>query len=144
MRKGAVALRLAAGLLFLLALVRGIGGLLLIINGQGVLTEAKAPDYVMRAMGAGLVLVACLAATAGVLLLRHKPFGFTLALGALLAFVLGGLVNGALLFGRPRLAGTAANTAVALIILACVSAGRGAIATHESSDTPTTKGTNAA
>jgi hypothetical protein len=50
-------------------------------------------------------------------------------LGALatIAFVMGGAVNGMVLYGKPAVMGTAINIVAAAAIFACLLAGRGAL-----------------
>lgn len=129
MFRSLVFLRLGAVLLLLLGLARGAGGLALMIGGLSTYPDARASDGVMRAMGAGLVVVGTLAVAGSIALLRRQPRGWWLARLSIVLFVAGGIANGSLLFGRPGDTGTIVNLVVAVAIVACLYLGRSALET---------------
>ena len=127
LRSTVVLTRIGASLLALLGLARGLGGLLLIIQGRAALPASSSNDATMRGIGVGLVFVALLAIAAAVRLFRLLQSGLPLTGVALLAFLAGGLLNGSLLFGRPTDAGTIVNVLASVVIAAFVFLGRGAL-----------------
>lgn len=107
----------AAALLMLVGLARSAGGTLLLTRGAALDPAVLAGPTVTRGAGAGLVLVGLGLAVAGVQLLRRRPGAGRLAILALLVFVLDGLLNGTLLYGRPQVDGTLANALVVAVVL---------------------------
>lgn len=126
MRSARTCLLVAAVLLALLALARGAGGVVLLLQGGAEVPDSRASAGEVVGIGCGLLVVAALGLVAAWQLARRRPRSPLLALAALAAFVVGGLINGALLFGRPTDRGTIANLIVAAIIGALAWAGRGA------------------
>jgi hypothetical protein len=111
-------------LMFLLGLARGAGGVILLIKGPaadpGIHAGGPAVAVValiLTVLGAGLV-----AAAVGVL--RAASRAWRWGIGLVVAFVLDGAVNGAVLYGRPGDAGTAVNVLAALLILLFLFLGR--------------------
>lgn len=117
-------LRIAAALLAALGLARGLGGGLLLTQPRSALPPTAAAEPTLQALGLGLLLVALLAGVAAVQLARLRPVGPPLAWAALAAFLLGGLANGTLLFGRPTVGGTLGNLALAALVAAVLGSGR--------------------
>lgn len=95
--------RAAAGLMVGLGLARGIGG--------GVLVSQDRP-----ALGLGLLAVGVLCLVAGVLVWRAHRAGPLAVLIALLAFLVGGFINGTVLYGQPRVGGVLGNLVYAVIV----------------------------
>lgn len=126
MRSARVCLLVAAVLLALLALARGAGGVVLLLQGGAAVPDARASAGEVVAIGCGLLVVTALGLAAAWQLARRRPRSPRLAFAALAAFVIGGLINGALLFGRPTDRGTIANLIAAAIIGAIVWAGKAA------------------
>ena len=127
MNRAILATRIGAALLLALGVARGIGGVILFLRGRAGFPHSLADDEAIRILGAGLLLVAVLGSAAAVLLYRLAPSGFPLAVATLIAFLVGGLVNGSFLFGRPTAAGTTINLAAAALILAVLLFGRPAL-----------------
>jgi hypothetical protein len=75
-------------------------------------------------IGGGLILVGALCLSAGVATLRGSRAALWLGTAALGAFVVGGLANGTLLYGSPRLSGVAGNLLYALLTWAALWQGR--------------------
>jgi hypothetical protein len=100
----------------LLGLARGAGGVVLGLQGSGVVDSSRVALPSARLLGAGLVAVAVLAIVAAVRLFRGRPGALPFVLGVLLLFVLDGALNGYLLFGQPGDSGSIVNIAAALII----------------------------
>ena len=109
--------KLAALLLALLGLARGTGGLVLMLRGAKAVDAVSLPPGLSALIGVGLLIVALLAFVAAYGLMRDRSWGPTLAVAAPIVFVLDGLMNGALLFGRPGDRGTLVNLLFAALIL---------------------------
>ena len=124
----ALFLRIGASLMVLLGLARGWGGLLLLGRGHAVDPDILAGPVAARAVGFGLVVVGTLVLVGAVGVFRRRASGWRLGVGATLLFVLDGLVNGAVLYGRPGDAGTFANVVAAALIVGFLLAGRRALA----------------
>ena len=78
----------------------------------------------MSWIGGGLILVGALCLVAGVLNIRRSRAALWLGIAALGTFVAGGLANGTLLYGSPRLPGMAGNLLYALLTLSALWLGR--------------------
>jgi hypothetical protein len=117
-------LRIAAILLLILALARGAGGVVLLTPGRAPIPGSTASRATEVGLGAGLVAVALLGMVAGWQLLRRRSRAFSLTICALAAFLAGGLMNGALLFGRPTDEGTMVNSVAAAAIFLFLWTGR--------------------
>lgn len=103
-------------LLILLGLARGAGGLVLGIQGPGVVDSSRSGTGTAQALGLGLLAIGLLAIFAAARVLRDRPNALTFALAILLIFVLDGALNGYLLFGHPGNRGTIVNVLAALTI----------------------------
>jgi hypothetical protein len=105
---------LATLLLATLGLARGAGGVLLLTGASGL-----EPGVVRNAglVAASLLLVSALSLLAATGVWQRRAWGVPLGIVACGVFVLGGLVNGYLLFGAARLAGILVNLAVATVIV---------------------------
>jgi hypothetical protein len=117
-------LRIAALALTLLSLARAAGGVTLLLQGREALQTIDASEATAQGVGLGLLVVSLFGLIAAVLVARLHPAALVVASLALLAFVADGLVNGALLFGRPTDAGTLANAVIASSIGLTLSAGK--------------------
>jgi hypothetical protein len=116
----------AASLTALVGLARTSGGLALLVRGGATDARIQAGAPV-AAVGLGLVLVGVMLMVASIGLARRSRWGFMLAVAALVAFLIGGAVNGYLLYGRPGGSGTAINVVAAVLIAGCLLLGRGAL-----------------
>ena len=114
----------ATVLLAVLGLARGGGGVLLLSGGAGTAGAAARPDAPVGWIGGGLIVVGALCLAAGVVSLQGSRAALWLGTAALGAFVVGGLANGTLLYGSPRLAGVAGNLLYALLTWAALWRGR--------------------
>jgi hypothetical protein len=106
---------IATGMLALLGIARCTGGLVVLHGGSGAAGSAARPDAPVGLVGVGLVLVGLGCLGASVVTARRHRLALWIGAGALAAFIVGGLVNGALLFGSPRAAGVVGNTIYALV-----------------------------
>ncbi|MFB3909070.1 MAG: hypothetical protein ACE15D_11780 [Candidatus Eisenbacteria bacterium] len=127
-RRTLTPLRSASILLFLLALGRGAGGLVLLLAGERAITEQQvAPDPPLAAVGIMLLVVAALAVLSGWLLWRRARVGILLTIVTIVLFVAGGFINGTLLYGRPVETGAVINLLLAGGIALFLYMGRGEI-----------------
>ena len=124
-------LRAGALLMLLLGLARGIGGLML-------MTRGAMPDPKIRAGGAEIVATAVVLLLLGLSLVvsaagvfRRQRLAWLVGAVLTVAFVLGGVVNGFVLYGRPQMAGTLGNLVVAAAIILCLWRGRPALGEDE-------------
>ncbi|MGA7613684.1 MAG: hypothetical protein WBX15_00760 [Thermoanaerobaculia bacterium] len=114
--------KMTAGiLLFLLAIARGIGGIVLLRMTSGAVSEFTASPAALRLVSGGLLLVSLVLAMSGIALLLAWRRARLLGLAALVLFVADGLVNGWVLYGAPRLSGVILNVTYALVVAACLS-----------------------
>jgi hypothetical protein len=95
--------RAAAGLMVGLGVARGIGGAVLVTQDR-------------PGLGLGLAAVGLLCVVAGVLVWRTHRAAPQLVLVALLAFLVGGFINGTVLYGHPRVAGVIGNLIYAVVV----------------------------
>ncbi len=121
MRKTKQVLRwLAVVLMIVLALARGAGGVVLVVSGDTTFPEAGLEPSTMVLLGALLILIALLVLVAGIGVAAGKGWAWTLGIGAAIAFVIDGALNGYLLFGKPGDGGTVVNLLVASAIITCL------------------------
>ena len=116
--KKPVTILITVVLMILLGLARGLGGVVLIMDGKSVYPETTASPNALVILGI-ILLVICISeivAAVGIYALNNKYriFGFV----ATILFFIDGLLNGYVIFGSPQGGGTAANSVYALIIIA--------------------------
>ena len=114
----------------LLGLVRGIGGFVLLTHGSAADPGIRATETATWIVGVMLLLVSLSLIVAGVGVSLRRRALWVVGLACTVAFVIDGAINGWALYGRPGAGGTIANAIVALIILACLLAGRPALPTR--------------
>ncbi len=110
---------IAAILMIIVGLLRGLGGLLLIINGNNLQVEPpiSASDLVSKLCGLGLIFVTLLFVYSSFLLLKYKnKKGWTLGWIAIIIFIAGGIINGYLLFGNPFVQDQIINVTASILI----------------------------
>jgi hypothetical protein len=113
-------LALASVLLLLLGLARGYGGLALVRHGASAVGSDRISDRVATLLGMGLIAVSFAALMASVGIMRRRVWGWRLGMIVPVVFVLDGVLNGFLLFGRPGGRGTLINVAAAALIIYCL------------------------
>ena len=117
-QKKPVVILISVVLMMLLGIARGLGGVVLIINGKEAVPESALSQSVMTVLGI-LLLVICvleIVAAVGVYVLNKKMWYAGIITTIL--FLFDGMLNGYLLYGSPQAPGTAANFVYALIIIA--------------------------
>lgn len=120
-------LQAGGALMILLGLIRGAGGAALLSRGAAADAAIHAGKAAVFAVGLSLALLGMLLVVAGVGVIRRRRLYWLVGAVATIAFVLGGLMNGTVLYGRPGGAGTALNVVAAGAIIACLWLGRGAL-----------------
>lgn len=109
---------IASLLLLAVGVARGVGGVVLWRGGSATVgLDARASSPV-HAMAIELIIVAALCIGGAVLTLSRSRSAWWVSVAGLAAFVVGGLINGTLLYGDPRVTGVAANVAYASLTLA--------------------------
>ncbi len=109
----------ASSLMIIVALARGLGGLTLLLKGKNI--ELSRPiianNTEITFIGIGLILIAILFVISAVGILMKKSLFWKLGIITAILFVIGGAINGTLLFGQPLETGTIINIVAAIIII---------------------------
>lgn len=120
-------LQAAGVMMVLLGAARGAGGVVLVARGGAADPKIQAAGAAVVSAGASLLLLGALLVVAGVGTFMRRRTAWVLGALATIAFVMGGAVNGTVLYGKPAVMGTAINVVAAAAIIACLLAGRGAL-----------------
>ncbi|HKI85308.1 MAG TPA: hypothetical protein VKA53_01050 [Thermoanaerobaculia bacterium] len=108
----------AAGcMLAVLAVARATGGAVLLRRGSASVGAVRLAPTSAIAVALGLILVAVLASAAVVGLVVGASWGRWLAVAAVVLFLVGGIVNGTVLFGAPRIRGQLLNFGYSFLVL---------------------------
>jgi len=129
--KKKILLIIASILMIVIGLLRGFGGIALFIKGSGLKTNIPiiANNLQIKLVSSGLLLVCVLLIYSAVNQLRKYSLkSWNLCFLALLLFLLGGVLNGFLLFGHPIDKGQVINIVAVLIVSAFMLVGKPAIA----------------
>lgn len=115
--KKPISLIIAAILMIILGLARGIGGIILLIEGKSTLSNIKANETVLIFLSIGLIIIGVMEiiSAVGIYLLKKKFW--LLAIFITVLFVIDGAINGYFLFGKPGDQGTVVNLIAAIIIV---------------------------
>jgi hypothetical protein len=106
--------------MIIVGLIRGIGGFLLIHNGNSVIEGPShlLPVRMFTLMGIGLIIVLIFFAAAAFFILSKKSkTGWVLSWVAIAIFLLDGIINGYILFGGPKFQGQLINIIASLLII---------------------------
>lgn len=120
-------------LMALLGLLRGAGGVMLLARGAAADERIHASGATVLAAGLTLVVLGLALVGAAVGVVRRNRLAWLAGVLLTMAFVMGGVLNGMALYGKPGAGGTMANVAAAAVIIGCLWLGRGAL---EGSDVP--------
>lgn len=118
---------IAAVLMTLVGLLRGVGGAILLFQGNKVAVEPPimSSDMVARLCGVGLLLVMTLLLVASYKLLKHKSrSGWNLSWIGIAVFLIGGIINGYLMFGNPFVEDQIINFSASLLVAASLLLGK--------------------
>ena len=110
--------------MFLLGLARSIGGIALLLNDPGLLGEFRAEVDLMPWLAAGLLVVGIGEILSAIGVYRKSVLFWWTGIVITVLFVIGGVVNGWLLFGGPSVGGTIGNLIVATLIIGGLMYGR--------------------
>ncbi|MFZ5946422.1 MAG: hypothetical protein ACOYU5_00480 [Stygiobacter sp.] len=104
-------------LMILLGLARGIGGIILLIQGKTTLSNIKTDESVLIFLSIGLIIIGIfeIISAVGIYYLKRKYWFLGIAVTVL--FVIDGAINGYFLFGKPDDQGTLVNLFIAIIII---------------------------
>ena len=108
---------IGALLMILLGLARGIGGIILLIQGKTTLPNMNTNETVLIFLSFGLILIGIfeIISAVGIYYLKRKYW--FLGIVVTILFVIDGAINGYLLFGKPGDQGTVINLIAAIIII---------------------------
>lgn len=110
---------IASILMILIGVLRGFGGLLLALKGNSIPVEPRiiASNLISNLCGIGLIIVCLLFVYSAYLLLTRKySQGFRLSWIAIGLFLIGGIVNGYLLFKNPFVQDQIINFSASILI----------------------------
>ena len=110
-----------------LGVVRGAGGLALVLEGPALDPDIQASAGAASLVGGVLLALGLLLVVAAVGVFRRLRAFWMLGIVATLAFVVDGAINGLLLYGRPGAGGSVANLAAAALIIGSLVLGRSAL-----------------
>lgn len=116
-----------AALMILLGLARAVGGVVLLLQGGAADPRIEAPPSTVTMVGVFLITLSLILMYSAVGVLRRSHQCWLLGIFLTVAFVIGGAINGYVLYGRPGAAGTMVNSFVAVAILASLLPGRAAL-----------------
>ena len=116
-KKRPISLIIAAILMIILGLARGIGGIILLLEGKSTLPDIKTNETVLIFLAVGLIIIGVMEiiTAVGIYLLKKKFWLLGIIITVL--FVIDGAINGYFLFGRPGAQGTVVNLIAAIIII---------------------------
>ena len=116
-KKRPISLIIAAVLMIILGLARGIGGIILLLEGKSTLPDIKTNETVLIFLAVGLIIIGVMEiiTAVGIYLLKKKFWLLGIIITVL--FVIDGAINGYFLFGRPGAQGTVVNLIAAIIII---------------------------
>lgn len=121
------ALTIASFLMIIIGLLRGMGGLALLADRENLdlsLPLTASPAEADAAAYSLLVVCGLLVASGLSLTVRRIRATWRLSWASVLLFLIGGAVNGFLLFGHPLSSGQILNLAISCMIGACLFIGK--------------------
>ena len=110
-----ICLYVAGALMIFVGLLRGLGGFLSLTNRIETVSE-NAMAWKTTVAGSSLLLVALLLiVSACLLLIKRNKTAWIISWISICLFIIGGLVNGFLLFGKPQIDGQIINWSVCIL-----------------------------
>lgn len=123
-------LTFASLLMIVVGLLRGMGGVTLLTNGDtlNLGLPVTASSVELKIAATSLLVVCCLLVISAVCLtIRRSSANYAFCWASLLLFLAGGLVNGILLFGHPLGSGQLINWGISFLIGLCLVLGKNAV-----------------
>ena len=112
-----ICLYVAGFLMFLVGLLRGLGGLFSLTKEIETVVNANIASWKTTVAGTSLLTVALLLIVSACLLfVRRNKAAWIFSWISVGLFIIGGFVNGFLLFGKPQIDGQIVNWSVSIII----------------------------
>jgi len=100
----------------LIGLLRGLGGLLSLTKGIEAVVSTNIETWKTTVASSGLLIVALLLIVSACLLfVKRNKTAWILSWISIGLFIIGGLVNGFLLFGKPQIDGQIINWSVSIL-----------------------------
>jgi hypothetical protein len=110
-------LYVAGSLMFFIGLLRGLGGLFSLTKGMETIVNVNIASWKTTVASADLFTVALLLIVSACLLfVRRNKAAWIFSWISIGLFIIGGLVNGFLLFGKPQIDGQIVNWSVSILI----------------------------
>ncbi|MBN2383366.1 hypothetical protein JXQ70_10825 [bacterium] len=125
--KERIAVKIGGILMALLGIIRGTGGLILIIQKGATDPAIIASGSSITTLGILLFILGAMILMTGIGFLFRKLWAWYWGLWLMPAFVIDGALNGYVLYGQPGILGTAANICVAALIVLCLILSRTAL-----------------
>jgi hypothetical protein len=112
-----ICLYVAGSLMFLIGLLRGSGGVFSLTKGIETVVSADIVSWKTTVASANLLALALfLIVSACLLFVRRNKTAWILSWISIGLFIIGGFVNGFLLFGKPQIDGQIINLSVCILI----------------------------
>ena len=123
-----ICLYVAGVLMVLIGLLRGLGGVLSLTGGIETAVGTDFLSWKTIVAGLGLLIVALLLIIAACLLFfKRNKLAWNISWVSIILFIIGGLVNGFLLFGKPQIDGQIVNWSVSIFICLFLLTGKKAL-----------------
>ncbi len=121
-------------LMLLVGVIRGLGAVMLLTGSPTILADIQANGTTVQALAIILFGISLgeVVAAVGVFLLKRSFW--TLGLIVTVLFVIDGLLNGIVFYGRPGVGGTVVNLVFAVLIVFCLVRSRPVIDRKEKGD----------
>jgi len=103
--------------MIILGLARGIGGIILLIQGKSTLPNIKTNETVLIFLAIVLIIIGIFEVISAIGIYYLKKKYWVLGVFVTALFVIDGMINGYFLFGKPGDQGTIINIFVAIVII---------------------------
>jgi hypothetical protein len=125
---------IASILMIVIGVLRGMGGIFLYTKGSELVTNRPiiASEFQIKMVAMGLVIICILLIYSGIILLWNTNKGaWNISAVVLLLFLVTGLINGFVLFGRPVDQGQMINIIAVLVSIGLLITGKPALNKRE-------------
>ena len=103
--------------MFLVGLIRGIGGFFTLTKGIETVVSKNIESWKITAASISLLTVAILLiSSACLLIIKRNKTAWMFSWISVCLFIIGGLINGFLLFGKPQIDGQIVNWGISILI----------------------------